>query len=476
MPFETVIGLEVHAQLLTDTKIFCGCSTKFGAPPNTHVCPVCLGMPGVLPVLNKKVVDFTIRAALATGCTVAERSVWARKNYFYPDLPKNYQISQYELPIAEHGHLDIEVDGEIRRIGITRIHMEEDAGKLVHDPSAPVSYVDYNRTGVPLMEIVSEPDMRTPEEAAAYLKALRDILVYLEICDGNMEEGSFRCDANISLRPVGQKELGVKTELKNMNSFRNVARALEYEIRRQSAVLNEGGCIRQETRLWDAQGGKTVSMRGKEEAHDYRYLPDPDLLPLVVDQAWIEKARDELPELPQAKRERLVADYGLTDYDAGVLIASKPVAQYFEDAVAAGADPKAASNWITSDMMGALNAEGLEIGDAKITPQGLAELIKLVAEGTLSSKLAKEVFGHMFASGQSAATIVEEKGLKQVSDSGELEGVLQKIFEASPDEVAQFKAGKDKLMGFFVGQVMKQTKGQANPKLVNELVRKMLKG
>jgi len=475
MQFETVIGLEVHAQLLTDTKIFCGCSTSFGAPPNTHVCPVCLGMPGVLPVLNKKVVDFTIRAALATGCAVAERSVWARKNYFYPDLPKNYQISQYELPIAEHGHLDIEVDGVPKRVGITRIHMEEDAGKLVHDPAAPLSYVDYNRTGVPLMEIVSEPDMRTPEEAAAYLKALRDILVYLEICDGNMEEGSFRCDANISLRPAGQKELGIKTELKNMNSFRNVARALEFEIRRQSAVLEDGGSIRQETRLWDAQGGKTVSMRGKEEAHDYRYLPDPDLLPLVVDQAWVDRTRERLPELPQAKRERFVADYGLTDYDAGVLTASKPVAQYFEDAVAAGAEAKAASNWITSDMMGALNADGLEIKDAKIKPAALAELIKLVGEGTLSSKQAKEVFGHMFASGKTAAVIVEEKDLRQVSDVGQLEGVLQEIFEANPSEVAEFKAGKEKLIGFFVGQVMQKTKGQANPKLVNELVRKMLK-
>ena len=476
MEFTPVIGLEVHSQLKTKTKIFCSCSTAFGAPPNSHTCPVCLGMPGVLPVLNKKVVDYTIKMALATHCTVQAESRFARKNYFYPDLPKGYQISQYELPIATDGHLDIETGGQSQRIGITRIHMEEDAGKLVHDPSAPVSYVDYNRTGVPLMEIVSEPDMRTPEEAAAYLKALRDILVYLEICDGNMEEGSFRCDANISLRPMGQKELGVKTELKNMNSFRNVARALEYEIRRQSAVLTDGGSIRQETRLWDAQGGKTVSMRGKEEAHDYRYFPDPDLLPLVVDQAWIDKARDELPELPQAKRERFVADYGLTDYDAGVLTASKRVAQYFEDAVKAGAEPKAASNWITSDMMGALNAEGLDIADAKITPEALAELIKLIAEGTLSSKLAKEAFGHMFASGQSAAKVVEEKGLKQVSDSGELEGILQKIFDASPDEVAQFKAGKNKLMGFFVGQVMKQTKGQANPKLVNQLVNKMLKG
>ncbi|KMY69124.1 glutamyl-tRNA amidotransferase [Desulfocarbo indianensis] len=476
MQYETVIGLEVHAQLLTDTKIFCGCSTKFGAPPNTHVCPVCLGMPGVLPVLNKKVVDFTIRAALATGCQVGGRSVWARKNYFYPDLPKNYQISQYELPIAERGHLDIEVEGRVKRIGITRIHMEEDAGKLVHDPAAPLSYVDYNRTGVPLMEIVSEPDMRTPEEAAAYLKALRDILVYLEICDGNMEEGSFRCDANISLRPVGQKELGVKTELKNMNSFRNVGRALEYEMRRQAAALDGGGSIRQETRLWDAQGGKTVSMRGKEEAHDYRYFPDPDLLPLVVDQAWIDKARAALPELPQARRERFAAQYGLTDYDAGVLTAAKPVAEYFEATVAAGGAAKAACNWITSEFMGALNAEGLEIGQAKISPAGLAELIKLVEEGALSGKLAKEVFAEMFASGKNAAAIVEQKGLKQVSDAGELEGVLQKIFQANPNEVAEFKAGKQKLMGFFVGQVMKETKGQANPKLVNELVRKLLAG
>ncbi len=476
MQYEAVIGLEVHAQLLTDTKIFCGCSTRFGAPPNTHVCPVCLGMPGVLPVLNRKVVEYTIRAALATGCTVAERSVWARKNYFYPDLPKNYQISQYELPIAEHGHLDIEVDGERKRIGITRIHMEEDAGKLVHDPSGPVSYVDYNRTGVPLMEIVSEPDLRSPEEAAAYLRALRDILVYLEICDGNMEEGSFRCDANISLRPRGQKELGVKTELKNMNSFRNVARALEYEIRRQSAVLDEGGRIVQETRLWDAQEGKTVSMRGKEEAHDYRYFPDPDLLPLVVDADWVERVRADLPELPQAKRRRFVADYGLTDYDAGVLTASKPLAEYFEAVVAAGAGPKAASNWITSELMGALHAQGLEIGDSKVTPPALAELIKLVEDGTLSSKMAKAVFSEMFATGKPAADIVEEKGLKQVSDAGELEAMLQKIFEAHPNEVEQFKAGKEKLMGFFVGQVMKQTKGQANPKLVNQLVRKLLKG
>ncbi|MBU4573531.1 MAG: Asp-tRNA(Asn)/Glu-tRNA(Gln) amidotransferase subunit GatB, partial [Desulfarculus sp.] len=347
MEYEAVMGLEVHAQLLTESKIFCGCSTKFGAPPNTHVCPVCLGMPGVLPVLNERVVEFTIRAGLATNCAVQPKSVWARKNYFYPDLPKDYQISQYELPICLDGWLYIQVEGqEKRRIGITRIHMEEDAGKLIHDPAQPVSYVDYNRTGVPLMELVSEPDLRTPAEAGAYLRALRDILVYLEVCDGNMEEGSFRCDANVSLRPVGQKELGTKAELKNMNSFRGVERALEYEIRRQRAILDEGGKVKQETRLWDPDQGKSFGMRGKEEAHDYRYMPDPDLLPLLVDEAWVERVRGELPELPEAKRARFMADYGLNDYDAGVLTSEPALAKYFEDVVNKGAKPKTSANWI----------------------------------------------------------------------------------------------------------------------------------
>ena len=475
MEYEAVIGLEVHAQLLTESKIFCGCSTKFGAPPNTHVCPVCLGMPGVLPVLNQKVVEFTIRAGLATNCAIQPRSVWARKNYFYPDLPKNYQISQYELPICLDGWLDIEVEGqEPRRIGITRIHMEEDAGKLVHDASLPVSYVDYNRTGVPLMEIVSEPDMRTPAEAGAYLRSLRDILVYLEICDGNMEEGSFRCDANVSIRPVGQAELGTRAELKNMNSFRGVEKALEYEIRRQRAILEEGGKVVQQTRLWDADQGKTHSMRGKEEAHDYRYLPDPDLLPLEVDDAWVERVRSELPELPAAKRARFMEQYGLNDYDAGVLTASRPLADYYEAVAAAGAPAKAAANWVTSDLLGALKAAGRELADSPVSPAGLAELIELIDSGSISGKMAKEVFAEMMASGKAAKAVVDEKGLSQVSDEGELETVLREIFAANPAEVEAFKGGKKKLMGFFVGQVMQKTKGQANPKLVNQLVNKLL--
>ncbi|MGD9124060.1 MAG: Asp-tRNA(Asn)/Glu-tRNA(Gln) amidotransferase subunit GatB [Desulfarculaceae bacterium] len=476
MDFEAVIGLEVHAQLLTESKIFCGCSTAFGAPPNTHTCPVCLGMPGVLPVLNQKVVEYTLRTALATDCTISPRSVWARKNYFYPDLPKGYQISQYELPIAEHGRLTIEVDGETKQIGITRIHMEEDAGKLVHDPVQPVSYVDFNRTGVPLMEIVSEPDIRSPQEAAAYLKALRNILVYLEVCDGNMEEGSMRCDANVSLRPRGQKEFGTRTELKNMNSFRNVQKALEYEIRRQRLVLEDGGQVAQQTRLWDDQAGKTVSMRGKEEAHDYRYFPDPDLLPLDIGPELIERVRDQLPELPEAKRQRFLDQYGLPQYDAEVLTASRPLADFFEAAVAAGAKAKAASNMIMTDLLGALNAKGQEIKDSPIAPQALAELLKLVDAGEISGKMGKEVFAAMMETSASAAAVIEEKGLRQVSDTGELEAVLSGIFASHPDEVEAFKAGKDKLLGFFVGQVMKATKGQANPKLVNQLIQKMLKG
>jgi len=475
MEYEAVIGLEVHAQLLTESKIFCGCSTKFGAPPNTHVCPVCLGMPGVLPVLNERVVEFTIRAGLATNCAVQPRSVWARKNYFYPDLPKDYQISQYELPICLDGWLDIQVEGqEKRRIGITRIHMEEDAGKLIHDPAQPVSYVDYNRTGVPLMELVSEPDLRTPAEAGAYLRALRDILVYLEVCDGNMEEGSFRCDANVSLRPVGQVELGTKAELKNMNSFRGVERALEYEIRRQRAILDEGGKVKQETRLWDPDQGKSFGMRGKEEAHDYRYMPDPDLLPLVVDDAWVERVRAGLPELPEAKRRRLVAEHGLSDYDAGVLTSSKALADYYEAVVAAGAPAKTAANWVSSDLIGALKAQGLEIGQTPISPEGLAGLIKLIEAGTISGKMAKEVFAEMMTGGEDAEAIVKKKGLTQVSDEGELEGLLQEIFAANPAEVEAFQGGKKKLMGFFVGQVMQKTKGQANPKLVNQLINKLL--
>ncbi|KIX11890.1 Asp-tRNA(Asn)/Glu-tRNA(Gln) amidotransferase subunit GatB [Dethiosulfatarculus sandiegensis] len=476
MDFEAVIGLEVHAQLLTKTKIFCSCSTSFGQPPNTNVCPLCLGMPGVLPVLNKKVVEFAIKAALATNCRVASKSVWARKNYFYPDLPKAYQISQYELPIAEHGHLNIEVEGEKSTIGITRIHMEEDAGKLVHDPHQQVSYVDFNRTGVPLIEIVSEPDMRTPEQAAAYLRALRNVLVYLEICDGNMEEGSFRCDANISLRPRGQKEFGTRAEIKNMNSFRNVAKALDYEIRRQRALLESGGEVRQETRLWDANGGKTLSMRGKEEAHDYRYFPDPDLLPLLVDQDWVESLNQNLPELPEAKRLRFVEQYGLPAYDAEVLTASRHLADYFEKVVQQKVPAKAASNLIMGDLLGQLHAAGLDIRQSPVSPEAMAELLNLVDSGELSGKMGKEVFSEMFENNESASRVVERKGLRQVSDMGELTAVLEQILADNPQQVEQFRAGKEKLKGFFVGQAMKATKGQANPKLVNQLLDTLLKG
>ena len=410
MEYEPVIGLEVHAQLLTKSKIFCGCSTQFGQPPNTNICPVCLGMPGVLPVLNRQVVEFTIRAGLATDCAIAEKSVWARKNYFYPDLPKGYQISMYEAPICEHGHLDIEVDGQSRRIGITRIHMEEDAGKLVHDPGQPVSYVDLNRTGVPLMEIVSEPDLRTPEEAAAYLKALRDILVYLEVCDGNMEEGSFRCDANVSIRPKGQEEFGTRAELKNMNSFRNVAKALEYEIRRQRAVLEDGGKVVQETRLWDAQAMKTMAMRGKEEAHDYRYFPDPDLLPLVVETEWVDRVRSALPELPRAKRERFLTQYGITDYDAEGAHHQPGPGRLLRGRGRGRSPGQKAANWVMAELLGRLHAENKRIADSPIAPADLAELINLVESGRISGKMAKDVFAEMMAKGGSPQAIVKDMG------------------------------------------------------------------
>ncbi len=474
MDYQAVIGLEVHAQLRTDAKIFCGCSTSFGAPPNTHTCPVCLGMPGVLPVLNRRVVEFAVKTALATNCTLAQRSIWARKQYFYPDLPKNYQISQYEAPLAEHGHINIEVDGETRRIGITRIHMEEDAGKLVHDHAAGKSQVDFNRTGVPLLEIVSEPDMHSPDEAAAYLKTLRDILVYLEVCNGNMEEGSFRCDANVSLRPAGSQELGTRTELKNMNSFRNVAHALEYEIRRQRAVLDQGQAVVQETRLWNESRAVTESMRGKEEAHDYRYFPDPDLLPLDVSPQWIEEIARELPELPEAKRRRFAQDYGLGAYDAGVLTAERDLADYFEAVVAAGAPAKQAANWVQGELLGALHAAGLDIAGSKVTPAQLAALIAMIENGEISGKIAKQVFPRMFASGQDPARIVAAEGLQQVSDEGELRAIVQKVLDDSPAQVEQYRAGKSKVLGYFVGQVMKATGGQANPRLVNQLVRQML--
>jgi aspartyl-tRNA(Asn)/glutamyl-tRNA(Gln) amidotransferase subunit B len=475
MAFETVIGLEIHAQLKTRTKIFCGCSTAFGAEPNEHTCPVCLGMPGMLPVLNKKVVEFAMRMGLATGCTIAHSSRFARKNYFYPDLPKGYQISQYELPICHDGHIDIEMADGVRRIGINRIHMEEDAGKLTHDPNRPVSFVDLNRTGVPLIEIVSEPDLRSPEEAGAYLRHLRTLLRYLGISDGNMEEGSFRCDANVSIRPKGTTELGTRTELKNLNSFKHVEKALHYEIERQKDIVADGGQVVQETRLYDPEKDRTLSMRGKEEAHDYRYFPDPDLLPLLVDDAWIETVRKSLPELPGDRKKRFVDQFGLSSADAEFLTGNRELADYFEACLAAFENPKLVTNWVTGQLMAFLNAEGKSIEDSPISAEALAGLLKLLDEGVISGKIAKTVFDEMTVSGKPAKLIVEEKGLVQVQDESAIESAVDKVLVANPKEVEAFKGGKTKLMGFFVGQVMRETKGKANPKIVNELLNRKLK-
>ena len=474
MPYEAVIGLEVHAQLLTESKIFCGCSTKFGAPPNTHTCPVCLGMPGVLPVLNRKVVEFALRMALATHCTIAPHSRFARKNYFYPDLPKGYQISQYELPIAEHGHVMIEVNGGKKQIGITRIHMEEDAGKLVHDPYRPVSKVDFNRTGVPLIEIVSEPDMRAPEEAGAYLRQLRSILRYLEICDGNMEQGSFRCDANVSIRPEGTEPFGTRAELKNMNSFKHVENAIAYEIQRQRTQLEDGKEIIQETRLWDQQKGMTVSMRGKEEAHDYRYFPDPDLVPLIIDETWLENIRSALPELPEAKKVRFEKEYDIPASDAEILTSSRAMGDYFETCTKQFPHPKTVSNWIMGNLLAVLNAQGKTIEESPVSPKQLADLLGLIDSGVISGKIAKTVFDDMVASGKAPKEIVEEKGLVQITDDDAITEVVAQVLAENEKEVTAYKAGKTKLLGFFVGQVMKATRGKANPNKVNEILKKLL--
>ena len=474
MEYEPVIGLEIHAQLLTDAKIFCGCSTKFGAAPNTHTCPVCLGMPGVLPVLNRKVVAFMIRMALATHCRINPECTFARKNYFYPDLPKGYQISQYAQPPAEHGWIEVEIDGGKKRIGITRIHMEEDAGKLMHDEHKPLSFVDLNRTGVPLIEIVSEPDIRSAEEAAAYLRRLHETLVYLEICDGNMEEGSFRCDANVSLRPKGSEAFGTRTELKNMNSFRNVQRALEYEIKRQQYVLEGGGQVVQETRLWDDTAGATHSMRGKEEAHDYRYFPDPDLVPVVIDETWIADIQKGLPELPLEKRERFVRDYRIPSYDAAVLTTSRALADYYEEVVRLSNEPKPASNWVMGDVLRFLNEEKRDIRDCPIRPESLAEMIRLIQDGTISGKMAKEVSEAMYRTGRSPREIIAEKGLVQITDEDALRKTIAEIIGGNPAQVEQYRSGREKVFGFFVGQVMKATQGKANPRLINDLLKKML--
>jgi aspartyl-tRNA(Asn)/glutamyl-tRNA(Gln) amidotransferase subunit B len=474
MQYEPVIGLEIHAQLLTKSKIFCGCSTTFGASPNTHTCPVCLGMPGVLPVLNRNVVEYTIRMALATHCRVAPFSQFARKNYFYPDLPKGYQISQYEFPLAQGGWVEVVGEHAARRIRINRIHMEEDAGKLIHDEFQPVSYVDFNRTGVPLIEIVSEPDIQSPEEAATYLRTLREVLRYLGICDGNMEEGSMRCDANVSLRPVGTEPLGVKTELKNMNSFRNVQRALEFEIRRQRALLESGESVVQETLLWDAGRGVTVSMRGKEEAHDYRYFPDPDLVPIEVDEKWVDEIRGNLPELPDAMRDRFIRDYGLPTYDAEVLTSSKSLAVYFEEVARDFPQPKLVSNWIMSELMRELKRDERDIEACPVPPESLAALLQLIEKGTVSGKIAKAVFEEMYSTGKRPDQIVKEKGLVQVTDITAIEAIIDEVIAESPKEVADYRAGKEKLFGYLVGQIMKKSKGKANPKAVNDLLRSKL--
>lgn len=476
MKYEAVIGLEVHAQMRTNSKIFCGCSTRFGSGPNTQTCQVCIGMPGVLPVMNKKALEFTIRTGLATNCTISSYSRFARKNYFYPDLPKGYQISQYELPICEHGSVEIIVDGIKKEIGITRIHMEEDAGKNIHEGSGNYSFVDLNRAGVPLMEIVSEPDIRSPKEASEYMKKLRTILRYLGVCDGNMEEGSLRCDANVSIRPVGSTELGTKVEMKNINSFRYVEKALEYEIKRQVNVLEDGGKLVQETRLWDPVTGTTQSMRSKEEAHDYRYFPEPDLVPIMADEQWVQEIKASLPELPDAKRERLISDYGLPPYDADLITSEKGTADWFEQAVREGAHPKSASNWMMGELTRLLNEENRSIEECPLSPRQLAEMIKLIDDNTISGKIAKSVFEEMYRTGRSAASIVAEQGLTQISDSAIIEKAIEEIIARHPNEVERLRNGDEKLVGFFVGQVMKATKGKANPQIVNDVLKKRLAG
>ncbi len=475
--YEPVIGLEVHVQLLTQSKIFCGCSARFGAPPNTNTCPVCLGLPGALPVLNRQAVTLAMKAALALGCAVRPFSRFARKNYFYPDLPKGYQISQYDQPLAEHGWLEITTGGVTKRVGITRLHLEEDAGKSIHDgfpDSATRTYIDLNRTGVPLTEIVSEPDLRSSAEAYEYLTRLKEILLYLEVSDCNMEEGSLRCDANVSVRRRGAEKFGTKTEVKNLNSFRYLQRALDYEILRQAQLLESGGEVVQETRLWNLEEQKTVGMRSKEYAHDYRYFPEPDLVPLVVSEAWLEEVRRTLPELPAARRQRFISDYGLREYDAGVLTASRKLADYFEEVARLCGDARTAANWVMGDLLGALNAAGQEIEQTPVSAEALGELIRLIKDATISGKMAKDVFTRMFAERRRPREVIEAEGLAQITDTAALEKVIADVLAAHPKQLAQYRGGKQGVFGFFVGQVMKATRGQANPALVNEVLRKLL--
>jgi aspartyl-tRNA(Asn)/glutamyl-tRNA(Gln) amidotransferase subunit B len=475
--YEPVIGLEVHVQLLTESKIFCGCSAKFGAPPNTNVCPVCLGMPGALPVLNRRAVEFASLAAIAINCRINETSIFARKNYFYPDLPKGYQISQYDRPIAEFGYIDITAEGQPKRIGITRLHLEEDAGKSLHDgfpDSADYTYLDLNRCGTPLAEIVSEPDIRSPQEAFEYLTKLKEIILFTGVSDCNMEEGSLRCDANVSIRPVGQKEFGTKAEIKNVNSFRFIREALEYEIERQIEVLESGGRVEQETRLYNADQGKTYGMRSKERAHDYRYFPEPDLLPMTVNSAWLEDIKHKLPELPDRRRTRLVREYSITEYDAGVLTATKSLADQFESAAKTAKNPKRVANLVQGELMGRLKAANLDIDQSPITMQGVAFSADLVEAGTISGKMLKDLYDRSFELREDFPAVYEREKPQQISDTSAIEKMIEDVIASSPKQLEQYRAGKTTMKGYFVGQVMKASKGQANPAVVNELLDKKL--
>lgn len=478
MKYEAVIGLEIHCELKTKTKIFCGCATGFGAEQNTHVCPVCLGLPGVLPTVNKRVVEFGIKAGLATNCTINKYSKFDRKNYYYPDLPKNWQTSQYDLPIAEHGWVDIDVDGEKKRIRLTRIHMEEDAGKLVHSGTtikdSATSNVDYNRTGVPLLEIVSEPDLRSAEEARAYMEKIKAIMEYIDVSNCRMEEGNLRADINVSLRPVGTKELGTRTEMKNINSFKNLEDAINYEIERQEDVLEDGGHVVQETRTFDPARGITLSMRSKENAHDYRYMPEPDLPPIVTSEETIEKYRSELPELPDARRARLEKEYGLSDYDAGIITSSRAMAEYFDAVVATGADPKLAANWIMGDLAKNLNEDGIDITKSPVSAERLGKMIGLIMKDTISGKIAKKVFKEMWTNEDDPEKIVKDKGLVQITDTGAIEAAVDAAIAANPKAVEEYKGGKKKAIGALVGQVMKATRGKANPQMVNKMLAEKL--
>ncbi len=474
MDYEVVIGVEVHAQLRTRTKLFCACGTTFGLTANSQTCPVCLGLPGTLPVVNEQAVEMAVRAGLALNGTIGVRNRFARKNYFYPDLPKGYQISQYEAPICEHGWIDISAAGQSKHVRVRRAHLEEDAGKNAHEAGSGMSLVDLNRAGTPLLEIVTEPDLNSSEEVVAYLKALRDLLMYLGVCDGNMEEGSFRCEPNLSLRPVGQTTFGTKVELKNINSFKFVKDAVEYEIRRQTKVLRGGGTIRQETRLWNPDRGETAVMRSKEEAHDYRYFPDPDLVPLNISAEWIEQLRHELPELASAKQQRFIAEYEVPEYDAVILTSNKALALYFETCVKLFPHPKTVSNWVMGELLRELNHAGIEADASPMPPERLVELLRLVDEGTISLKVARDIFPDLYASEKTPAQIVQEKGLTQVSDEKALGAFVEEVLAKNPSQVAQFKEGKQQVLGFLVGQVMKTSGGKANPGKVNELLKKAL--